>query len=277
MAGKIFRQIALGTAFLLLILFGGQSISISTVTSNNSLPKEFYYYNPDSPQSNLGRLKQEFDAFLSENNFSYSFQPFTHFADFYRLSSENHPSFILVPDWYYRQYGKAMGLRPLLVPVRHGNTSYKKILLISAVSSEAINDYDIIPFAMTTMGPDVPISVIKGLLADELVSIQQLNIINVPKDLDAILALVLGQVKMALVAQDNLQTISDTNPRIIKRVKKLDKTVTVPMPVICYEENQVDKEDVERFISAFMKMAKEHPRNKIMEMLQIDDWQKFTQ
>lgn len=277
MAGKIFRQIALGAAFLLLILFGGQSISISTVTSNNSLHKEFYYYNPDSPQSNLGRLKQEFDAFLSENNFSYTFQPFTHFADFYRLSSENHPSFILVPDWYYQQYGEAMGLRPLLVPVRHGNTSYKKILLISAVSSEAINDYDIIPFAMTTMGPDVPISVIKGLLADELVSIQQLNIINVPKDLDAILALVLGQVKMALVAQDNLQTISDTNPRIIQRVKKLDKTVTVPMPVICYEENQVDKEDVERFISAFMKMAKEHPRNKIMEMLQIDDWQKFTQ
>ena len=277
MAGKIFRHIPFGTAFLLLFLFGGQSICISTVTSNNSWPKEFYYYNPDSPQSNLGHLKQEFDAFLSENNFSYAFQPFTHFADFHRLNSKNHPSFILVPDWYYRQYGKTLGLRPLLVPLRHGNNSYKKILLISPVSSEAVNDYDIISFAMTTMGPDVPISVIKGLLADQLISIQQLNIINVPKDLDAILALVLGQVKMALVAQDNLQTIADANPRIVQRIKKLNKTVTVPMPVICYEENQVDKEDVERFISVFMKMAKEHPRNKIMEMLQIDDWQKFTQ
>jgi ABC transporter, phosphonate, periplasmic substrate-binding protein len=277
LAGKIFRHIAFCAAFLLLFLFGSQSICISTITSNNSLPREFYYYNPDSPQSNLGLLKQEFDSFLSKNNFSCTFQPFTHLADFHRLSSENHPSFIMVPDWYYRQYGKALGLRPLLVPVRHGNTSYKKILLIAAGSSGAINDYDIISFAMTAMGAEIPTSVIKGLLADQLVSIQQLNIINVPKDLDAILALVLGQVKMALVSQDNLQIISDANPRIVQRIMKMDKTVTVPMPVICYLESRVDKEDVEKFITAFMKMAKEHPRNKIMEMLQIDDWKKLTE
>jgi ABC transporter, phosphonate, periplasmic substrate-binding protein len=275
LAGKTFRRIAFAVAFLLLFLFSGQSVCISTITSNNSLPREFYYYNPDSPQSNLGSLKQEFDVFLSENNFSYTFQPFTHFADFHRLNNENRPAFILVPEWYYRQYGKALGLRPLLVPVRHGNTSYKKILLIAPGSSVAANDYGIISFAMTTMGPAIPTSVIKGLLPDGLGSLQQLNIINVPKDLDAILALVLGQVKMALVAQDNLQTISDANPRIVQRVKKLDKTVTVPMPMICYLADQVDKEDVERFITAFMKMAKEHPRNKIMEMLQIDDWQKL--
>lgn len=280
MARKSFRYIAFAATFLLFFLFGGQSVCISTISSGTSVTTfsgEFYYYNPDSPQSNLGRLKQEFDLFFSEHNLPCTFQPFTHFVDFHRLSYEKRPSFILVPDWYYRQFGKVLGLRPLLVPLRHGSTSYKKILLVAPGSPTAINDYDIISFAMTTMGPDGVTTLIRELITDQLVSLQQLNIINVPKDLDAILALVLGQVKMALVAQDNLQVISDANPRIIQRVQKLDKAITVPMPVLCYLEDRVDKEDVKRLIDTFMAMAAEQPRNKILEMLQIDDWQKFTE
>ena len=258
-------------------LFGGQSVCISTISSSNDLSIEFYYFNPDSPQSNLGRLKQEFEAYFSDKDFSFTFQPFTHFVDFHRLNNERRPSFILVPDWYYRKYGKDLGLHPLLVPVRNGLISYKKILLVSQSASPASNDYDIISFAMTTMGPDGEAAVIKELVADELVSIEQLNIINVPKDLDAILALVLGQVKMALVAQENLQVISDANPRIVQTIKKLDRSVIVSMPVLCYLEGSAESGDVKKLVEAFRKMTAEQPRNKIMEMLQIDDWQNFIQ
>jgi len=273
---KAFLYIAFGASFVLSLLVGTTGVCISTISSDSPILHEFYYYNPDSPQSNLGRLKQEFDAFLSQNNFPYTFQPFTHFADFHRLSSEKRPSFILVPEWYYRRYGESLGLKPLLVPVRNGNTSYQKILLVGSGTATAINDYDIISFAMTTMGPEGEVSVVRDLLTDQLVSLQQLNIINVPKDLDAILALVLGQVKMALVAQDNLQVISDANPKITQMVKKLEKSITVPMPVLCYLEGRVKTKDVERLLEAFRKMASEQPRNKIMEMLQIDDWRKIS-
>ena len=130
---------------------------------------------------------------------------------------------------------------------------------------------------MTTLGPDGEMSSIKELVAAELISIQQLNIINVPKDLDAILALVLGQVKMALVAQDNLQVISDVNPRITQRIKKLEKSIAVPMPVLCYIEGRAESSDVKKLIETFKKMTAEQPRNKIMEMLQIDDWKNVTE
>jgi ABC-type phosphate/phosphonate transport system substrate-binding protein len=161
--------------------------------------------------------------------------------------------------------------------VRNGLTSYKKILLGSLLIGAAASDYEIITFAMTTMGPDGSTETIKELVAKELVSVQQLNIISVPKDLDAILALALGQVKMALVAQDNLQVISDANPRIIRTIKTFNRSITVPMPVLCYLEGRAESDDVEKLVEAFKKMTSEHPRNKIMEMLQIDDWQKFTQ
>jgi hypothetical protein len=263
--------------FVFFFIFGRQSVCTSTISANNNFPGEFYYFNPDSPQSNLGRLKQEFQSYFSDNNFSFTFQPFTHFVDFHRLNSEKRPSFIFVPEWYFRKYGKDLGLRPLLVPIRNGLTSYEKILLASQLSATAASDYEIISFAMTTMGPDGATTAIKELVSDELVSIQQLNIISVPKDLDAILALVLGQVKMALVSKDNLQVISDANPRISRTIKKLDRSITVPMPVLCYLEGRVESGDVEQLVEAFKKMTSDRPRNKIMEMLQIDDWQNFSQ
>jgi hypothetical protein len=82
---------------------------------------------------------------------------------------------------------------------------------------------------------------------------------------------------MALVAHDDLQVISDANPRIIRTIKKLDRSITVPMPVLCYLEGRVESGDVKKLVEAFKKMTSDSPRNKIMEMLQIDDWQNFTQ
>jgi hypothetical protein len=255
----------------------GQNVCTSTVSPRSNLSKEFFYFNPDSPQNNLGSLKQEFETYFSDKDFPCTFQPFTHFVDFHRLNNERRPAFILVPEWYYSKYGKDLGLRPLLVPVRNGSTSYEKIILVAQATEAALNDYDIISFAMTTMGPNGETSHIKKIVAKELISIEQLNIINVPKDLDAIMALILGQVKMALVAQDNLQVISDANPRITQMIKKLDASISVSMPVLCYVEGRAESNDVKKLIETFKKMTSEQPRNKIMEMLQIDDWQKFTQ
>ncbi|MBW2467133.1 MAG: hypothetical protein JRF02_07520 [Deltaproteobacteria bacterium] len=272
-----FLYSAVFACFFLFFLFTGQSICISTVPSGNTFSKEFYYFNPDSPQSNLGRLKQEFETYFSRNNFRFSFQPFTHFVDFHRLNNEKRPAFILVPEWYYRKYREELKLHPLLIPVRNGSTSYEKILLVSETGRPALNEYEIVSFAMTTMGPDGETSFIKELVADELVSIEQLNVINVPKDFDAILALVLGQVKMALVAQDNLEVIADVNPRITQSLKKIDGSVKVSMPVLCYLEGRAETGMVKKLTESFHKMTSEQPRNKIMEMLQIDDWQSFTQ
>ena len=277
MKKKAFLYLAVCAGFILVILLGGENSGISKISSNSPVSEEFYYFNPDSPQTNLGRLKKEFDAYLFEKNIPFTFQPFTHFVDFHRLCRENRPSFLLVPQWYYRKYGRALGLKPFLVPIRNGKTSYEKILLTAQDAKGTANDYEIISFAMTDMGPENERALIDDLVAEDVISLQQFNVIIVPKDLDAIFALVLGQVKMALVSRDNLRVISDANPRIVNIVKILRKSITVPMPVLCYMENRVDPGDVKMMVETLKRMVAEHPRNKIMEMLQIDDWRKFTE
>ena len=49
------------------------------------------------------------------------------------------------------------------------------------------------------------------------------------------------------------------------------------MPVLCYLEGRAKPGDVKKMIETFYKMTSDKPRNKIMEMLQIDDWQKINQ
>ncbi len=240
------------------------------------LATEFYYFNPDTSQGNLGNLKREFDQYLLEKGSSAKFQPFAHFVDFHRQNNKRHPSFILVPEWYYRKYGKELGLQPILTPIRNGSTSYQKVILVPKAASDAPNDYKIISFALTSMLQDDVNEELKVLLAKQLVDQQQVNMITVPKDLDAILALVLGQVEMALVAEHNLQTIAEINPKILHNVKQLDDTITVSMPVLCYLKNRVDDKQVEKLVEVFTGMSREEPQNKIMEMLKIDNWKKIS-
>ena len=256
------------------LCFGGSGNSLLSPAS--CLATEFYYFNPDTSQGNLGNLKREFDQYLLEKGFSANFQPFAHFVDFHRRNNERRPSFILVPDWYYRKYGKELGLRPILKPMRNGSTSYQKVILVPKSASAAPNDYEIISFALTSMLQEDVNEELKVLLANQLIDKQQVNMITVPKDLDAILALVLGQVQMALVAEYNLQTIAEINPKILHNVKQLDDTITVPMPVLCYLENRVDDKQVVKLLEIFTGMSKEKPQNKILEMLKIDNWKKIS-
>ena len=58
---------------------------------------ELFYFNPDSPQNNLSRLKRNVDDFLSDNDVPITFQPFTHLVDLENQLKANPPAFLFVP------------------------------------------------------------------------------------------------------------------------------------------------------------------------------------
>lgn len=239
----------------------------------------FNYFNPDSPQNNLEYLKREVDGYLIKKGVTINFQPFTHLADLHRQNIEHPPSFLLVPDWYYQRYAAELGLKNFLVPERNGTTSYKKVFLAASNSPVLINDYKVVSIATTPMGPENESTAINFLLNNLKLDRQQLNIVHVPKDLDAILALVLGQVELALVTKDNLQNMTELNARLLQSVKEIEECdcITVQMPVFCYLKNRVDLNDVKRLRDIFLEMSSTDPQNKLMEMLHIDRWKAVTE
>ncbi len=246
------------------------------IVSADRRPAELLYYNPDSPQSNLSRLKRGMDNFLSRAQFPITFQPFAHLVDFENQLKGQPPAFVFVPQWYLKKYGVNLGLHPLLIPIRNGEPSYRKVLL-GTIHSDLNFDQPLhSTLAMTSMGPDGDTMLEAILFPAQGEATGKINAIIVPKDFDALFALALGQVDMALVVKENLDLIAKINPNILQSVRPLLESRAIPMPVLCFTEGVASTADIQGLKELFLDSKSRQSLFIIMEMLQIDEWQAVT-
>lgn len=235
---------------------------------------EFYYFNPDSLQSNLGRLKAEMDLLFSREKIHIIFQPFAHFTDFDRKARQEQPTYLFLPSWYLVLNQKELHLRPLLTPSLKGERFYKKILIIAGNSDLSLQNITHQSLALTSIGPEKNKILNELLFSAHDIEAGQLNTVIVPKDTDALFALMLGQVDMALVVEENYKNIITINPRIAKTVKIIAETKPIPMPVLCFHGKKASTQDVEKIKRIFLNAVKAGGGEvSIMEMLNIDEWQ----
>jgi hypothetical protein len=236
-------------------------------------PVALFYFNPDSPQNNLSRLKRNMDDLLSSAGIPISFQPFTHLVDLEDRLEEKPPAFLFVPRWYFEKHGAAYHLHPVLIPVRKGMASYRKVLLgMKKTSRQGIRKPHV-TVAMTSMGPDEDKTLESILFSQDGLADRNVNAIIVPKDADALFALALGQVDMALVVKENLALIAKINPNILQSVQPLLESKPIPMPLLCYTEGVASPSAVQELKRLFLEGEARKGYTTIMEMLQINGWQ----
>lgn len=257
----------IATLLTLLALLGLPQLTGSAASAH------FYYFNPDSSHSNLAGLKQTMDSFLNAEGFSFAFQPFTRFRDFDRQVKSTHPSFLFLPEWYLRQDGNDKRFTPFMIPVHNGVTTYRKVLLVGADSDLTLKDLAGPTIAMTPVGPAGMAMLNEVIFKENGLDGHQLNFITTSKDADALFALALGQVKAALISEENLKYIGSINSRVLKNVKSLAVSHPIPLPVLCYAEGSVSPTEIEKFRQSLL--AGKHDKNtaQIMELLHIDAWQ----
>jgi hypothetical protein len=262
---RIFSQIS-----ILLILF--TLLGLPQLTGS-AASAHFYYFNPDSSHSNLAGLKQSMDTFLTAGGFGFEFQPFTRFRDFDRQVKATQPSFLFLPGWYLKQDGNAKRFKPFMIPVHGGVTTYRKVLLVAADSAMTIKDLIGPTIAMTPVGPAGMTMLNDVIFTENGLDGNQLNFITTSKDADALFALALGQVKAALISEDNLKYIGSINARILKNVKPLAVSKPIPLPVLCYAEGTVTAAEIDKFRQSLLAGKQDKNTAHIMELLQIDAWQ----
>jgi hypothetical protein len=236
-------------------------------------PAELYYFNPDSPQNNLSRLKRNMDDFLSANDIPITFQPFTHQVDLENQLKAKPPAFLFVPQWYFKRFSSRLNLRPLLIPVREGTAYYRKILL--GMKNASFNRQRIShgTMAMTSLGPDGNLTLDSILFTPYGLPASNINAIIVPKDADALFALALGQVDMALVVKENMDRIAKVNPNILQSVHPLFESKPIPMPLLCYIEGIASPSTIRELKRLLLEEGAQESYATIMEMLQINGWQ----
>lgn len=212
------------------------------------------------------------DGALNKVGYPVVFQSFAHLLDFDKKIREQKPAFLLIPEWYLKNYGNRLKLRPFLVPARNNRTTYRKVLLINKSSGISFQNLENLTMAMTTMGPYGESILNRTLFGRRGADVRRLNIVTVSKDSDALFALYLGQVDMALVTEQLVEQINNLNPGILNSLIPLDETQPFPMPVICYIEGSVSTDELRKMKEVFIEMGKRKNDCKVMEMLQIDEW-----
>ncbi len=238
-------------------------------------PRYFFYYDPDSPQINLAGLKEAMDDLLAGSQQDILFQPFAHFPDFDRNVMARRPAFLLVPPWYLEVRGAFLDLEPLLHPLRGGRPVYDKLLLARQESGTATAVRAARSLATTLMGPRPAVRAKAWRLFDSPpLNMDRLNIVFVPKGTDALFALALGQVDLALVASTTYDFIAQRNPSLARGVKVLQRSKPLPLPVLCYAETRVSGEEAGRLAALFLQHRASGPYRRLMEMLHFDGWEK---
>ncbi|MCB2180820.1 MAG: phosphate/phosphite/phosphonate ABC transporter substrate-binding protein [Desulfobulbaceae bacterium] len=235
---------------------------------------EFYYFNPDCVQSNLSQLSSGFNSLFKKFGLDAGFQAFAHKRDFDQRLKERPPDLILVPSWYFEQYGKALGLTPLLTSLENGKPSYTKYLLVRKDFGLSVKELKGKTVAMTTMGANAEELLNTNYFKDQGVDFSAMNIIITPKDADALYALLLGQVDAALVGQATLDTIDSVGLRTLEGTKRLMASSPVPTPLLCVLPGSVDKVEVAQMKNILLKKSEKNPSAELMDKLYINDWQK---
>jgi hypothetical protein len=233
----------------------------------------FFYFNPDAAQSNLSGLKQSMDTYLTAGGFSYSFQPFARFRDFDKQVKETHPALLFLPGWYLKQDGNDKKFKPFMVPVHGSASTYRKVLLVAADSPLSTDSLTNATIAMTPVGSAGMTMLNEAIFKGNGINPESLNFITTAKDSDALFALTLGQVKAALISEENLKAIGEINPQILKTVKTLAVSQPIPLPVLCYAEGAVAMADLDKLRQSLLAGKSNKDTAQLMELLDIDAWQ----
>ena len=248
----------------ILLFPGGVTYSVSEI--------DFFYYFPDSVQSNFSLLKQEVDSFLNKAKFGGQFQAFSHEVDFDRLVRERKPGMVLVPAWYYDRYGKSLALKPILTSLRKGRPGYTKILLARKSKPFPSLRLDAMTVAVTNMGPDTAQQLNHYFSKCDGVDFSKSNVIITPKDADAFYALVLGQVDAAVVSRETIQAVGQTNPRLVQLVQERAASKPIPMPIICVTDGVMSTKRIDRLKQLLLQSGEQAQLPSFMRMLYISGW-----
>jgi len=254
--------------FLFFIVLAGAFSLIYSVYAATRF--NFYYFNPDSVQSNFSLLTNGFCTFLKKAELDVSFQAFTQKGDFDRKVREVRPALVLVPSWYYQQHGESLGLQPLLTSLENGKPNYTKILLIRKAEPFTVQGLKGRTVAMTTMGPDTEDLLSKSIFKDLGFDFSTMNIIVTPKDADALYALALGQVDAAVVGQSTLDMVGSINQSIVRGIQGIAVSSPVPMPLLCTISGTMPEAEIARL--KHILTGGSIPSPSFMKMLNINGW-----
>lgn len=169
-----------------------------------------HFYSPETNINNFGTLKSEFDTFFKTVG-EHKFQPYGDRAAFEKALAGNTGVFLL-SSWHYPQLATKAAWQPVLIgrlkdkfTQRHVLCARRTVANVAALKGAKVASPGNKAFTL-------------NLLADLLgpahrALVTEQNVLPVPKDMDALMAIGFGLAQAAIATESGLEKLAKTNAK----------------------------------------------------------------
>jgi len=228
---------------------------------------KLFFFSPDFSPGNLSVLTQAVDAYLREAGTETRFQAFVRFEDFRREVAAQRPDFVVVPEWAAAPACIGSDLVPLARPVRGGESFGRKVL----IGRSGIRKVSALPNASiaATVPPGGSPS---GSGLDRIRREHPgVRIIQVPKEIDALLAVAFGHVDAAYVSTRQFDMFAGVNPKLGTELTEIGYAETTAFPLI-YATANADALEITRLQNAIARVSTSGTGKRLVGLLGYDGW-----
>jgi hypothetical protein len=184
-----------------------------------------YFYNPDANLGDMAKLKSEVQAYFQAIEPGATLKAFLRLQDLLTALKSQPPDFLVASSWVTKTYAGQYGLKPLLVGRVGAERAYAKVLISKKAVSPGATP------SLSTVGLGAQnLDVLKSLVPD-LRKFPSLNVVEVSKDLDAVLAVSFDQVDLGLVRSENIEAIRKVNQVAVANLKVLARSTPIEYPI----------------------------------------------
>ena len=178
-----------------------------------------HFYSPETNINNFGTLKGEFDGFFKESG-GHKFQPYGVRAAFEKAMEDNPGGLFLLSSWHYPQLAKKAAWQPMLIGQLREKNTQRHVLC----AKQDIANFAALKGAKVASAGNkaFTLNVLADLLgAEHRALVTEQNVLAVPKDIDALMAIGFGVAQAAVATEGGLARLAKTNAKQHDALKQL--------------------------------------------------------
>lgn len=222
-----------------------------------------YFYDPGVAPKAPAVFERRINSGLRKAGADVAVKAFSTLADLQAEVRDVPPDFVMVPPYVAAEF-RSTELEPLLIRQRRREISYEVVI----VGVGTLDDLD--GGTLAASGNAAQAAFLNGiLLADTGLATGKVRVLEVGKDLDAVLAAGRGQTAGACASPKSVELVRRANPAVGERLKVLHAVADVPHTVL-YGYGRVGGAEVAAVREAFGELHKRRDGRRVLKELKAD-------
>ncbi|MCP5205570.1 MAG: PhnD/SsuA/transferrin family substrate-binding protein [Hahellaceae bacterium] len=231
-----------------------------------------YFYNPETSINRNVVLKNTLDAYLHSQG-DYQFQPVDNADVFEQLVVNDRSALFVMSSWQFEQLTTRASIVPVLRGRKEGRDTYRKLLVRDSQSKSALR---LAGMTIATSGSEsYSRSILRTMFPeDSAANVAKVNILVVPKDIDALMAVGFGLADAAMATELSLEKLSMLYRSQHQKLEIVGQSQPLKRLLVVSPQNPTLR--LSQALQAVEVMPESEKGRTGLSMLGLDGWQRVS-